>query len=230
MWWCILLNFAVSVLISHAGQAMALPIKLGVVDPASREAFEGKIGTIIKQEWASCATCELVNETPYTAEGNYDSASLVTKLQAAMGQVQILFLTWNERANDKSAATVEALKKLSASGILVVAPAGLATEGVPTVQLSKTLVGQVPEAVIIGELTARERLLPASFFGPEMLTAIKPPRQYPEAPGISPLLFSARLTRNWERRGTSQGWLEFFKEKKSKSRKIWLALEDFFPR
>ena len=95
--------------------------------------------------------------------------------------------------------------------------------------LSRTVNGQVPDIVIIGELTEKERLLARSYFGPEMLTALKPPKDY-VGQGYSSLFFVSKLATSWNRKSASADWLSSFKSTKSRSRKIWPDLGDFFGR
>jgi hypothetical protein len=108
---------------------------------------------------------------------------------------------------------------------VVVAAAGSPPTTESSSPLSRTVFGQVHDAVIIGELGDRERLLPTGFYGPEMLTAIRPPKETGE--GYSAMIFVANLAENWPKR-SPQDWVEHFKSKKSKSRKLWMGLNDLF--
>jgi hypothetical protein len=208
----------------------AWSIKLGVIGRLPLVDFDSKISMAIKSDWSSCSQCELVNLTSYDDKGAFDLAKQSTKLDAEASNIKIILLTWNERYLESHAAFVASLRKLLTGGALLVMPAGLAEPGSPSVQLSKTIAGQIPGAIIIGELTTNERLLPASYFGPQMLTAIRPPKDQPTESMIAPLLFASRLAKSWNRRGSATEWVEYLNTKRNKSKKIWLALEDFFPR
>jgi hypothetical protein len=114
------------------------------------------------------------------------------------------------------------------SGKLVLASTGQALAGEPGSPLSRTIMGQTKDAIIIGETTGRERMLPQSFFGPEMLTAINAPKEH-EGKGVSPLYFAAKWAGVWSKR-TPAEWLAHFKTKKMKSRKIFLDANDLLGR
>jgi hypothetical protein len=111
------------------------------------------------------------------------------------------------------------------SGKLIVSPTGFPADKEISAPLNKTVLGQIPKILIIGEMNEKERLLPKSFYGPEMLTALRLPKDLPE--GIAPLMFASRLAENYKKHSHEE-WLELLKNKKQKSRKIWPDLGDFF--
>ena len=203
-------------------------VVLGIVSEGSRDQFDTQFQSFFKEQWASCPQCELKNLTPYDAKGLLDRSALPKALEAAQGQIQLLFLSWNEAFTPNSEAILTSLKKLTASGILLIGPAGEPQVNKPSQALSRTLVGEVPDALIIGDLNERESLLSRSFYGPEMLTALKTSKDLPGAPSAA-AAFSARLTREWIRK-TNEQWVSHFRSRKSASRRIWPGLDEFFVR
>jgi|GEM_PF-3489937 len=227
--------FAAAFLPALALQASAKPVDakplvMAVISEGSRSDYEQKWQPLLTEQLKSCSACTVKNITPYTPEGNLDETALPVAIeQAPKDSTQFLFLNWNAISNVNNKQVAEALKKLTATGYLVIAKAGIAKATEPTMPLSRTVNGQVPDIVIIGELTEKERLLARSYFGPEMLTALKPPKDY-IGQGYSSLFFVSKLATSWNRKSASADWLSSFKSTKTRSRKIWPDLGDFFGR
>jgi hypothetical protein len=206
------------------------PLVIAVISEGSRSDYEQKWQPLLAEQLKSCAACSVKNVTPYTTDGNVDEAALPAAIeQVPKESTQFLFFNWNAISNAGNKPVLEALKKLTATGYLVIAKAGIAKATEPTMPLSRTVNGQVPDIVIIGELTEKERLLARSYFGPEMLTALKPPKDY-VGQGYSSLFFVSKLATSWNRKSASADWLSSFKSTKSRSRKLWPDLGDFFGR
>jgi hypothetical protein len=187
--------------------------------------FESKVKPVFQQNASACKSCELVNFTPYKEDGKVDMEALLTKIETVPADMKLIFFDFNIKANDHNKDLIEALNKKAGTGAVVVAAAGSPPTTESSSPLSRTVFGQVHDAVIIGELGDRERLLPTGFYGPEMLTAIRPPKETGE--GYSAMIFVANLAENWPKR-SPQDWVEHFKSKKSKSRKLWMGLNDLF--
>jgi hypothetical protein len=112
------------------------------------------------------------------------------------------------------------------AGFVVIATTGAAGADQSTLPLNRTVVGQIPGIIIIGELVERDNLLAKSFFGPEMLTAVRPPKDF-MGQGHGPLFFASRLASNWNKKGQNE-WPSHFKTTRERSRKLWPSIEDFF--
>lgn len=189
--------------------------------------FEAQSQPLFKRFVGSC-DCELRNLTPYNEKGDYDPSQLVARIQSLPPDVSFVFFDWNERGSDRNQSLVEELSKLTPRGLPVVAAAGVPPTNEGTCPLDRTLMGQVSQALIIGELTERDRLLPMCFYGPEMLSAIRPPRDL-MGQGHAPLYFAARLASQWNKR-SPQDWPSYLRARKNKSKRIWPELEEFLPR
>ncbi len=194
---------------------------------ASATDFEVKVKPIFAQNASACKTCELINMTPYKEDGSVDISALVDKVKSVPAGTSFIFFDFNAKVSEQNKKLVDILNEKAMAGLVVVAAAGSPKDQEPSSSLSKTVFGQVRDAVIIGELTERDRLLPASgFYGPEMLTAIRPPRDL-IGQGYSPLIFASNLAENWSKRKPND-WIEHFRAKKSKNRKLWMSLNDLF--
>ena len=206
---------------------LSKPLVLAVIDKESKPNFDSKVGPLFKDQMSVCSWCEIKNFTPYNSEGQMQAADLAKQLELAGTQASFIFIRWNMPMADTYAPIVEALKKLTASGVVVVGSAGASSSEV-TVPLSRTVLGQDPDVLIIGELAERDRLLANSYFGPEMLTALRPPKDL-MGQGYSSIFFASKLATNWNKK-TSGDWVSYLKSTKSKSRKLWPDLNDFFSR
>ena len=214
--------------LSRAENTAPLKVILGVVADVPQDQFETKFQNFFKEQWSGCSSCELKNLTPYDAKGLLDRAALPRSIDSAQGQIQILFVSWNEAFAPEAELLLASLKKLTATGVLLIGPAGEPQANKPSQALSRTLIGEVPDALIIGDLNEREGLLSRSFYGPEMLTALRTSKDLPNAPSAA-AAFSARLTRDWGKK-TNEQWVSHFRTKKSVSRRIWPGLDEFFVR
>lgn len=202
------------------------PTKIVYFGSVNSEEFESKIKPFFLERLRSCKKCELINHTPYDAEGNLKESLLEGRIDSLPVGTSFLFFDFNLKSNDSNRSLVQALNKRADAGLVIVGSAGAPKEDESSGSLSKTVLGQVRGALIIGELAERDRLMPTGFYGPEMLTAIRPPKEV-MGQGYSPIIFAAALADKWTRR-TGQEWIEHFRSKKLKTRKLWLDLNDMF--
>jgi hypothetical protein len=179
-------------------------------------------------ETAQCKDCEIVNWTPYDLENKYDQKKLGEKIDQLDSTSQIVFFDWNVKPTDLDETLIEKLRAFRAKQQVIVASAGAPAPDGKTCPLNMTLFGKVDDAIIVGELIQRDILWPKCYFGPEMLTAVRPPKDL-IGKGLGPLIFTAKFAANYNRR-SSEEWTQYFRTKKAKSKKIWPELEDFFPR
>ncbi len=186
--------------------------------------FDTKIKPVFDSQ--ACKSCELVNYTPYTKEGTVDMAALQERIESLPDNASFVFFDFNLKVNEHTKDLVDLLNKKTAKGLVIVGSAGSPKVNEASSPLSRTVLGQVKDALIIGELGEKDRLIPTAFYGPEMLTALRPPKDK-IGQGYSPLIFAANLADRWQRH-SPQEWTEHFKNKKAKSRKLWLDLNDMF--
>lgn len=193
-----------------------------VFQQKAKPAFERFLGT-------DCKDCELRNLTPYDAKGLYKASGLLEAVNGIPADVSFLFFDWNERFSPAQQSLVDALSAQVAKGRLLISPAGVPSGNEGSCPLTKTLMGKVDDSLILGELLERDRLLPQCYFGPEMLTALRPPKDL-IGQGLAPLQFAAGLAAHWKKRDGGSAWLAHFTSRKANTKKLWLELEDFFPR
>lgn len=190
------------------------------------EDFEFKVKPLFMEKAKPCKTCELVNFTPYNKEGVVDMDALFERIESLPAGTSFVYFDFNFKVTEKTKALVVLLNKKAESGLVVVGTAGAPPPDEASGPLSRTMLGQVQGALIIGELAERDRLMPTGFYGPEMLTAVRPPRDL-LGQGFAPLIFAAALAENWQKRSGTE-WLEYLRTKKMKTRKLWLDLSDMF--
>lgn len=207
---------------------LTTPISVAVISGEDKADFDAKVAPILKEEMKRCTACSFQNVTPYTEDGKFKLSEVAARLDVAGSSSSFIFINWNAKSTDETKPIIESLKKITNNGMIVVASAGMAKENEPTLPLNKTVLGQVPGVVIIGELGERERMLTQSYFGPEMLTALRPPKDY-LGQGFGPLFFVSRLATQWNKKD-SKAWIAHFQTTKAKVRRIWPGLEDFFGR
>jgi hypothetical protein len=202
------------------------PITISVFSGEDKDDFKSRVLPILTEQMKACNQCVIRNISPYGKEGKFQLKEVPAKLEEAAATSSFFFVDWNVRSGPETKAVEQALQKVTDSGVIVIAAAGLAKDSEPTLPLSRTVMGQLKGVVIIGELAERERLPTQSFFGPEMLTALKPPKGY-VGQGLGPTFFAAKLAVQWNKRTASE-WLSHFQSAKLKVRRIWPTLDDFF--
>ena len=198
---------------------------LGVWDQAKKSDYESRIAPVLQGEVSGCADCVIKNYSPYDAQGNFISdESSKGSLELLAQEAHVIFLNHNERVNAANKVLIEIMKKAQTAGHVIVIAAGQPGEHESSAPLSQTVAGQIPNALIIGELGERDRLLGASYFGPEMLTALRPPKEQ-IGQGVAPAIFAGRLTKAFHRKSD---WVKYLTEKKLVNKKIWLEINDCF--
>lgn len=211
-----------------AGAFAQEKVVIGYFSDEKQEDFEKKVKPVFEQFKGNCKNCEIMNLTPYDEKGNYSEKDLLEKVKNPPAEMAFYFFAWNKRVTPQNQELVQILSEKVESGKLVVSPTGHASGGEPGVALSRTVMGQVKDILIIGEIMGNERMLPQSYFGPEMLAAVRAPKDY-LGQGFSPLYFATRFAAVWNKRKPAE-WLQHFKTKKAKSRKIWLDTDDLLGR
>ena len=203
------------------------PVVLAVFDNSSRAQYDVRLAPWFAKELASCSNdCQVINYTPYDSEGAFNQKEMNAQLSKALDQSSIILITFNEPLSSQNQVWADKIKQALDKGIVVIGAAGVPKENQPSGPLKKTFLAQASDVLVIGELGERERLLPTSYFGPEMYTAIRSPRDVSEI-GIAPAFFATRLAKNFDSRSD---WSNYFKEKKLKTKKIWIDLDDIFGR
>lgn len=190
------------------------------------EEFQSKLKPLFLEKVRACKKCEIENHTPYTKEGVVDMAALNERLAFLPAETSFVFFDFNMKVTEQNKEVVQILNQKTKAGLVVVGTAGVPKSDETSGPLSRTVLGQVEGALIIGELGQKDRLMPTGFYGPEMLTALRPPKDL-IGHGYGPLIFAATLAEHWHKR-SSQEWVEYFRTKKTKSRKIWMDLNDLF--
>lgn len=213
--------------ISENQKALTKKVRVAYYGKVSHENFEKNVLVYFRQiNNSSTQKIELVNQLPESEDGLPDYKLLHENIKSLSSDFAIIYFDANRKFLDSDLALIQDIEQKIAQGHMFICFSGLPQKQEPSIALSKSLCGKISNAIIIGELTERERLLPQGFFGPEMLTAIKPSKEY-LGQGLAPLQFVYRLANKWHLRKSSE-WIQHFNEKKIKNKKLWASLEDFF--
>ncbi|MBX2986911.1 MAG: hypothetical protein KF802_03350 [Bdellovibrionaceae bacterium] len=212
---------------SGTATAVAAPAVVGYFSKEPAAVFDTKVKPFFATQ-SKCPGCEIRNLTPYNSKGEYNPDKLVDAIEAVPQDVSFLFFDWNERSGPKNKEVLDALNQKISEGRLLIASAGVPPTNEGTCPLNRTLMGQANDAIIIGELVERDLLLAQCYYGPEMLSAIRPPKEL-MGQGMAPLYFVSRLAGSWNKR-KPQDWSSYLKARKNKSKRLWPELEEFFPR
>ncbi len=204
-------------------------IVVGIISEKSLQKYQDEVQKEVEDILKSCSKCQIKNFSPYDEEGQFKMADLESQVLKARSETSFLYILWNEKVTDENKKAIEVLRKVISENFLVIGTTGLAKTTEPTLPLNKTVLGSVPGLIIVGDLEARERLPVRSYFGPEMLTAIRSPDEN-DGPGIGSAYFVGRLANDYYKRESNKAWMDHFQQTKLKTRKLWPGLEEFFGR
>jgi len=207
------------------GAIPSLTPKVYYFSNQKNEIFESRIKPFFAKQSLDCKSCQIVDWTPYDERGEFNFELLKVQIEKIPEENAILFFDWNEKADPKNEFLEEILSQKIHKGMLVIANAGVAKPNSPIIPLNKSIFGRIQDVVIIGELEGRDVLPAQGFYGPQMLTAVRPPKEL-KGQGLGPLLFVSRFT-NLSAKKTASDWLAYFREKKAKSRGVWPEMEEF---
>ena len=203
-------------------------IVVGFISRENQDFYE-KVVTPYWEQLRAGSNIELVSlTTPANYKGEINLDRLAKNIQNAPSNMKSIYVHWNEKFDPIHANWLEALRKKTESGVKVAFFAGMAKPGLRTLSLNKTLVSQVPKALVLGELMDRERLSPQHFYGPELFTALKFDSMV-GANGLAPLNFVSRWAIQSPLISLDESIFEL-RRKRMKSVSIWPTTNDFFGR
>ena len=193
--------------------AQASKVEVAVLDNQSARNWEQVTASLQK-----CQACEFKNLTPYDEKGEFQRHKVAEALQLS-SPPQIVYITFNELRSKENEIWIEKLGLLSQQGSLIIGAAGTSKDNELSHPLKDTFLVAVPDVLILGERSNRDVLPKSSYFGPEMLTALKEPM----------VDFLRPLAESYKKRSKDE-WIGHFKQVKNSSRKLWLDSNDFFRR
>jgi hypothetical protein len=215
--------------LAHA-ETPAKPQILQIWDARPKAQFDSEILPVAQAEWSHCSSCSVHNLTAYDDKGQAVVSAAGPAWsnwgtpEAFAAQTPILLLNANYRMTADLKPWVDFLNQVAEQGTLIVLAAGQPAKGENSAPLSVTLAGKIKRGLIIGELGEKDRLWGASFFGPEMFTALRPTKER-IGQGGAPAQFAARLLSVYPKQSD---WFSVLQQKKANNRKIWLELSNCF--
>ncbi len=179
---------------------------------------------------AKCADCSVHDFSAFDDKSFAEQSTaqreinLLAKMKEVGNEHDIVFFDFNLRNSEGLKPHRDLLAAWHKKGKILIANAGVAGENEPTLPLSRTFLGNLKGVVLLGELMERDRLLTGSFYGPEMLTALRPNKDQLRQ-GVMPWIFVSTLSGVAKKR-SNDDWISHFESKKRGTRKLWLDLSD----
>ncbi len=171
-----------------AAKSLQPKLKIALLDSGANSDHETQVQNIILQNVDK--SVQIVSFPIYSKSGNLTPDQFLKSIKLAVQEnAKILHLSWNMKYKAGFQPIVELLNTLSDKNMLVVAASG---SHYPPLRLQDTVMGQVKDALIIGELDKNGNLVPRNNYGDELLTAIKPPKSL-KGSSFSAALFTAQL-------------------------------------
>lgn len=204
----------------------ATQVTIGFLAFSELEASEVK--ALIPRAQQVCRNCDFKDLTPYTFDKKIDEEKLASFFNEKPSVDLLVFLD-NPRLTQKNQVWQEVLKKWIAQGQLIVSSAGKKSESeVGTVSLSQTVFASIPGVIIIGELEGRDVLKKTSYFGPQMLTALRTQRS--EFKNHPAFWWGAFWGQQLPSSKTPAEWEQMFTKNKLSTKTLWPQLELLFNR
>lgn len=176
-------------------------IRIAVLDSGVGSTHEQKILEIFKSELKNSNEYEWVSFPIYSSKGELVEKKFLQSLDRASQNFQIIHLSWNMPATPAFKKIIEKLQQLSEKSIVVAASGETqaAAAGSPArlqPSVIETVMGQVPKALLVAELSAAHKMPHQAFRGPQILTALVAPTP-DSGSSFSAAVFSARLAKAW---------------------------------
>lgn len=186
---------------------------LYVIDSYEGHPHRKNIEALFKKELGSCPV-HVEYRNLYNSKGDLLEEPALKVLKEAEQKADLVHLSWNLPMNPGFSKIVAQLNRISQKKILVGA-SGAPQDGVLTAKLSTTVMGQVQGAILIGELNSKGHLALNSYYGPELLTALRAPDAHPGS-SFSSVIFTSRLACAYAK-DSKKNWKESLRKRKEKS-------------
>ncbi len=219
----LLLVFSASISLANSPET----ILVGFISRENQDFYE-KVVSPYWGQLSAGSNIQLVPLAIVNSKGEINLDRLTKNIQNAPKNMKSIYVHWNEKFDPVHVSWLAELRKKTEVGVKVAFFAGMAKPGLRTLALNKTLVSQVPKALVIGELMDRERLPPQHFYGPELFTALKFDATV-GATGLAPLNFVSRWVIQSPLISLDESIYQL-RKKKMKSASIWPTTNDFFGR
>lgn len=197
-------------------------ISVAVFDSRPQDAHAKKVLKLFSEK---APNCEIRLIPIYNEHGQLEVSKFQKALDVLPADIQVLHLSWNQFFEPQFQGVIKALHQQIQKGKVVVAASGESQDANRiNGPLKETVMGQVPGAILVGELDGKGKLTSRAFFGPELTAAWSAPSGY-RGSSFSSILLTAELCK----RGVqNQNWPTKFKSIKERSSKIWPPLIDYF--
>jgi hypothetical protein len=176
--------------------SLASAIQIAILDSGVTSNHEKQILDLFHLQLQSCRSCKLISFPIYNKKGELTQDQFLQALkEAEKKNVQIIHLSWNLPYDKKFDVVIAEINRISKK-IFIVGAAGAHSdaENLSIFKISDTVMGKVPKALIVGELSPDKKIKQGSWMGPEMITALTPPMKY-SGSSFSAVLFSSELAK-----------------------------------
>jgi hypothetical protein len=169
------------------------PIVIAVLDTGEHSPHQAKVVAALKALLVDCRICEIKTFPIYDSQGSLSEKTFLPALKRAAAESKIIHLSWNTLSTPQMKEIEVELNRVSKVRVVI------AAAGVPETEiaapLSKTVMGKIPQVLIVGEAGPKGHLVANSYFGPEMLTALSVPEGAPRGSSFSSLKLTAAIAK-----------------------------------
>ncbi len=195
--------------------------KLAVIESHEAHPHRKQIEELFKSKLDPAVDVRYINF--YEANGDLTEATALKALDDAKS-ADVIHLSWNLPDEPAFSKIKKRLQQLAGKKILIAA-AGAPSGRELSAPLSKTVMGQVPDAFVIGELTKKARPAINSYYGEPLFTALQAPEGHLGS-SFSSVLFTVSLVNAVEKDPTKKNWKKHLRARKSSSLKAFPDLKD----
>jgi hypothetical protein len=197
------------------------PIIIAVLDTGDGSPHQAKVVSTLRTLLRQCKSCRIETFPIYDKAGNLSEKIFLSALQLAASKSQIIHLSWNTSSNESTIKIEAELSKVAKDHVMV-ASAGSPEKEI-AVPLAKTVMGKIPNALIVGEANSKGHLVSNSYYGPEMFTALTVPDAKNRGSSFSALRLTAAIA-NWLEKSHPKSLFEVFENLQKAKKKSFSDL------
>ena len=138
---------------------------IALLDAPVGNSHQKKVFQILKSNIKKCTSCEVKNFPIYEKNGDLKKSKFLSQIESASKACRLLHLSWNTEFTVEYQEVVNALQSAIQQGHLIVAAAGAPSEGKIAAPIQQSVLGQVKDIILVGELDSKNKLVINSFFG-----------------------------------------------------------------
>jgi len=228
--WMSLLSFICgAVLIGRPSFARSTEVlqKIAVFDAPQGMTHSQQVLQLIKKYSKGCQKIQIDLFPIYDRQGHFLQKEFLEKLKTLDSSYTLIHLSWNLKMTPELQPLLTEMNRLSSRGVVIVAASGEPQQSDQIAfPIEETIMGQVQDAVLVGELDGKNKLPRSANYGSRIVAAFHPSSSLRGSSFTAPMA-SGKIAAA-ECHGISKKWANYFLQVKTRSLQSWPSLEEYF--